>query len=100
MSPTPVPEEPKTSRARGKPAFIALGVLALVVVGGIGAYAYFTAGRESTDDAVIEADVVPVASRVSGVIASVLVHDNQTVKKGDPLLVLDAADFAARLAQA
>ncbi len=85
---------------RGKRAFIALGAIALFVLVGIGAYALVTAGRENTDDAVVEADVVAVTARVSGVIAELMVHDNQLVKKGDPLLVLDDKDLVARLTQA
>jgi membrane fusion protein, multidrug efflux system len=100
MSTGTVPEERTTSRPRGKRAFIVLGALALVVLGGIGVYAFFTAGQESTDDAVVDADVVMVTARVGGVIATLVVHDNQMVKKGDPLLTLDDADFVARLAQA
>jgi len=86
-------------QSRGKRAFLVLGAIALIVLGGIAAYAFYAAGRESTDDAVVEADVVPVTARVGGVIAKLVVHDNQTVKKGDVLLTLDDADFVAKLAQ-
>ena len=85
---------------QGKKAFIVLGALILVVLGGIAVYAFFTAGQEETDDAVVEADVVAVTARVGGVVARVLVHDNEAVKKGDLLLQLDDADLLARLAQA
>jgi membrane fusion protein (multidrug efflux system) len=86
-------------QGRGKRAFLVLGAIALIVLGGIAAYAFYAAGRESTDDAVVEADVVPVTARVGGLIAKLVVHDNQTVKKGDLLLTLDDADFVAKLAQ-
>lgn len=85
---------------RGKRAFLILGVIVLLVLGGIGTYAFFTSGEQSTDDAIVEADVVAVTARVSGLVAAVMVHDNQTVKEGDVLLRLDAADFVARQAQA
>ena len=85
---------------RGKRAFVVLGTLLLIVLAGIGGYAFYTAGQESTDDAIVEADVVAVTARVSGVVASVLVHDNQVVRKGDVLLQLDEADLLARQAQA
>ena len=85
---------------RGRRAFAVLGALLLVVVGGIGVYTFSTANRETTDDAVVEAEVVAVTSRVPGLIAEVLVHDNQLVKKGDPVLRLDSADLSARVAQA
>lgn len=85
---------------QGKRAFMVLGAVLLLVLGGIGVYAFVTAGQEETDDAVIEADVVAVTARVGGVVARLLVHDNQHVKKGDVLLQLDDADLQARLAQA
>jgi membrane fusion protein, multidrug efflux system len=58
------------------------------------------AHRQTTDDAQIEADVVPVAPRVGGQIADVKVSDNAKVKKGDVLIELDTADLQARLKQA
>lgn len=88
------------ARPRGRRAFAVLGVLILVVVGGIGVYTYSTSNREGTDDAVVEAEVVAVTSRVPGLVAEVLVHDNQLVKKGEPVLRLDSADLTARVAQA
>ena len=84
---------------KGKRAFIVLGALLLIVLGGIGVYAYFTAGQETTDDAVVEADVVAVTARVAGVVVTLIADDNQRVKKGDLLLQLDDADLAAKLAQ-
>lgn len=88
-----------TRRRRGMRAFIILGAILVVVVTAIVAYAFMTAGEESTDDAAVEADVVAVTSRVSGVVATVMARDNQEVAKGDALLELDQADFKARLEQ-
>lgn len=99
MSDVAVQESP-APKSRGGRAFAVLGALLLVVLGGVGAYAYFTAGQQETDDAIVEADVVPVTARVSGVVAELAVHDNQVVKKGDVLLQLDDADLQVRLAQA
>lgn len=92
--------DPPPRRRGGARAFIVLGTLAVLLVGGIGAYAVFTAGRESTDDAMVEADVVAVTARVGGVVRQLIAHDNQLVKKGELLLQLDDADFAAKVAQA
>ena len=75
------------------------GITAAVVLAMLG-WSWFTAGKESTDDAQIEADVVPVATRVAGQVLKLAVQDNQHVKKGDLILQLDDADFAARVAQA
>jgi membrane fusion protein, multidrug efflux system len=88
------------SPSRGKRAFLILGVLLLVVLGGVGAYAYLTGGQEATDDAIVDADVVAVTARVGGMVAELVARDNQLVKQGDPILRLDDADLQTRLAQA
>jgi len=48
----------------------------------------------------VEADVVPLAARVGGEVARVMVKDNQAVKKGDLVLVIDHADLATKVRQA
>lgn len=57
-------------------------------------------GVESTDDAVIEAHVTPISANVAGYISQVNIHDNQAVKKGDVLLVIDERDYQSHLAVA
>ena len=66
----------------------------------IGGYLISVAGEENTDDAQVEADVVPLGARVGGQVAALLVKDNQAVKVGQVLMQLDRADFAARVKQA
>jgi len=53
--------------------------------------------RESTDDAQVNAHIIPIAPRISGSVIDVLVKDNQTVKKGQVLVRLDPRDFQAKL---
>ncbi len=48
-----------------------------------------TRGRESTDDAFIEAHVIAISPQISEHVNRVLVSDNQIVKKGDLLVELD-----------
>jgi membrane fusion protein (multidrug efflux system) len=55
---------------------------------------------ESTEAAYIQADSSVVAPRVRGLVAQVLVAHNQPVRKGDPLVLIDAEEFDARLAAA
>lgn len=54
----------------------------------------------STDDAFIEAPVVPIAAQVAGTALEVAVSDNQVVAKGDLLVRIDPATWEARLHQA
>jgi membrane fusion protein (multidrug efflux system) len=58
------------------------------------------AGTESTDDAFIEAHVIPISSKVSGQVNRVYVMDNQPVQANDPLYDIDDRDYAAKLAEA
>jgi len=56
--------------------------------------------HESTDDAQVAGDIVPVIPRVTGYIAKVYITDNQYVRQGDTLFVLDPRDYQIRLEQA
>ena len=85
---------------RGRKAFLALGVAATALLLGIGLYAVLTHNQETTDDAQVEADVVPVAPRAAGQLLHLHVKENQHVHKGALLFELDDADYAARLDQA
>jgi len=71
--------------------------IGLVAYGGI---TWMGRGKENTDDAQIDADVVMLSSRVAGTVLKLHVSDNQAVKKGDLLLEIDPADLAAREKQA
>ncbi|MDO9376654.1 MAG: HlyD family secretion protein [Ferruginibacter sp.] len=78
-------------------------ILALLVVGGawFGITKYMHSQRhEETDDAQVEANISPVIPRVPGYVDEVRVKDNQMVKKGDTLLVLDSRDLQLKVEQA
>jgi len=78
-------------------------ILAVLVIGGaiFGISKYVHAlHHEETDNAQIDANVSPVIPRVSGYVTSIRVKDNQDVKKGDTLIVLDDRDLQIKLQQA
>lgn len=79
-------------------------VLIAMVVGAVllGALIVFLlgVGKESTDDAQVDSDVVSLGPRVGGQVLTVAVAENQTVKKGDLVLQLDDADYQAKVQQA
>lgn len=56
-----------------------------------------SASTQATDDAYVHADSTTVAPQVSGTIETVLIEDNQVVKKGDLLVTLDDRDFVAQV---
>ncbi len=55
---------------------------------------------QSTDDAYVETTTVSVSPKVAGQIVKVLVKDNQPVKAGDVVAVIDKVDYQVRLDQA
>ena len=76
-------------------------VLLIAIAVGISAYYMkFVAPYETTDDAFIDAHVTAVAPQVAGRVVSLLVQDNQTVKKGDVLLEIDPRDYQVKVDQA
>lgn len=78
-------------------------VLVLLVIGGswfgISKYLH-SKHHEETDDAQVEANISPVIPRVAGYVKEVRVKDNQRVKKGDTLLLLDERDLILKVQQA
>ena len=64
---------------------IGLGVIVLALAGA-GVWVFATSGREKTDDAQVDAHIVPIAARVGGTVAEVPVQDNQKVEAGAVLV--------------
>jgi membrane fusion protein (multidrug efflux system) len=79
---------------------LVVGAVVAVAAASLGAHAFLTRGDEFTDDAFVEADVVAVAPRVGGTISEVLVQENAPVKRGQPLVRIDDADYQAKARQA
>ena len=80
-----------------------LGTAAVIalIVGAFWFVRHQTYGKyqQSTEDAYLQADSVTVSARVSGYVSEVLVHENQDVKPGQPLLRIEAPDYPAQAAQ-
>jgi membrane fusion protein, multidrug efflux system len=95
------PANEPAPRSGRRTRLLAIGGLALAAAAlALGVHLFLTRGEETTDDAQVDADIVPVAPRVGGAAVRVLVKDNQLVHKGDLLFELDPADYAARGRQA
>jgi membrane fusion protein (multidrug efflux system) len=93
--------EPATPKRKLNKRFLI--IFSILIIGGaaFGIVKYNHAQHhEETDDAQIEASISPVIPRTAGYIAEIKVNDNQRVKKGDTLLVLDNRDLVIRLEQA
>ncbi len=94
------PHEPVIEKKSANRLYFIIGgaVLALILIYAI--YAFLTSGKESTDDAQVAADVVPVAPRVAGQVMNVYITENQIVHRGDLLVEIDPKDAQVKLAQA
>jgi membrane fusion protein (multidrug efflux system) len=90
----------KRLRSRGPRFRILLIVGAIVLlVGGFFLWRYFTS-YEDTDDAQVDGHLNSISARVSGHVAKLLVEDNQYVKAGTPLLLIDPKDYEVALDRA
>ncbi|RXV73651.1 HlyD family efflux transporter periplasmic adaptor subunit [Burkholderia stabilis] len=91
------------SQNNGKRKRMMTLLVAVIVIAAIayGLY-YFLVARfhEGTDDAYVNGNVVQITPQVTGTVIAVKADDTQTVKAGDPLVVLDPADSQVALQQA
>ncbi len=78
---------------------IAIGAVVIVVLA-VAVWLWATAGRETTDDAQVDAHVAPIAARVGGTVTSVPVKENQEVEAGAVLVVIDPRDYQVALDKA
>lgn len=78
---------------------IAIALALAALLGGF-AYMHFAGLSRSTENAYINADVLNVASQISGRVTAVYIKDNQQVHKGDALFDIDPEPFAIALQRA
>jgi membrane fusion protein, multidrug efflux system len=91
----------KTEKKKTNKKFAVILTALVVVGGGYGIYKYLHGqAHETTDDAQIEKNMNPIIPRVTGYITKVFVKDNQQVKKGDTLFVIDDKDYVVRVEEA
>ena len=78
----------------------ALVIIFIIVV--IGGYMFwrYSAAHESTDDAQVDGHIYSVTSRVSGTVNQVSFDENDYVKQGQVLAVLDPKDYQVALQRA
>lgn len=78
-------------------------VMAVMLIAGI-VFGYkkisYSMQNEDTENSQLQTNIVPVSPRIGGYVAAVYVADNQQVKKGDTLVVLDDRDLEIKVEQA
>jgi membrane fusion protein (multidrug efflux system) len=88
---------------RWRPRLVLYGLL-LVLLGlgtlyGLRIWQYYQT-HESTDDAYIVGNIIPISAQVHGTVVAVQVEENQPVDSGQVLAQLDRRDFDVRVKQA
>jgi len=93
-------ENQKQTKKMSKKMKIVLGIVAIIVlvfaVKGIYHAIYF----ESTDNAQIDGNIIPLKTTVSGFVTEICFTENQLVNKGDTLIVFDTVTLSAQVQQA
>jgi membrane fusion protein (multidrug efflux system) len=89
--------ETKKTNTKFRLIFIVLAVIGI----GYGGYKYIhSLSHETTDDAQVAKKMNPIIPRVAGYVTKVLVKDNDIVKKGDTLFIIDNSDYVVRVEEA
>jgi membrane fusion protein (multidrug efflux system) len=87
------------SRKLSKPMLIGLVIGVLALAFGIKTVLH-SRHHVTTDNAQVDGHITQIAPKVQAFVERVLVDDNQRVRQGDTLVVLDTRDLTLRLAQA
>ncbi|MDV5355843.1 HlyD family secretion protein [Enterobacter asburiae] len=93
-------QDDKPRKRPGKKPLIILGIVVVVMVVVALVWWLMTRNQETTDDAFTDGDAVTIAPKVAGYVTDLRVKDNQRVKKGDLLVVIDPRDATAQRDQA
>jgi len=82
-----------TAPAPGRSRLPLIGGAALLIALIAGAWAWVSAGKQSTDDAQVEGHITQLATRVGGTVVEVSVADNQHVEAGTVVARIDPRDY-------
>ncbi|MFI5103430.1 MAG: HlyD family efflux transporter periplasmic adaptor subunit [Terriglobales bacterium] len=95
----PAASEPAAGFLRAHAKWIAIIVVAAILLGTYFVWSYYTV-RESTDDAQVDGHINPISARISGTAIKVLHEDNDFVQAGTLLVELDPKDYQVAVAKA
>jgi membrane fusion protein (multidrug efflux system) len=97
----PAAADPATTRSwtRRIPLILGIALVVALTTWGVRRWIY-SRTHVSTDNAQVDGHITAIAPRIAGFIDRVLVEENQHVKAGDTLVVLDQRDLVNRLEQA
>lgn len=86
----------------GKVVALATAAILLIVGASFGAAQWlsYTSAHQETDDAYVTGHLHQISSRIDGTVQSVLIDDNQHVKEGQIIAILDPRDYQVKVNQA
>jgi membrane fusion protein (multidrug efflux system) len=87
-------------KGRARRIYFIIGGIVVVALLGWLLFELLTAGKETTDDAQVSADIVGVAPRIAGQVVAIHVQENQLVHRGDLVAEIDPRDAEVKMAQA
>lgn len=97
MENQPTNQSPKKKKS---PIRLVIIVIVLIAVGIFGfTRVKYALGHESTDNAQVETQLIPVLPRVAGYVKSIVIKDYDSVKAGQLLVELDDAELQSQLLQ-
>ena len=90
------------SESGSKKKFIIPIVIVVAIIAAIWGFKTWSYSRahESTDDAQVDGDIVPVLAKVGGYVTSISTDENQHVTEGQILVTLDDAEYKVRVESA
>ncbi len=90
----------RVKKPKNPKRFIIIGVVAAVILTVGIIYWVIGSHYENTDNAQLDANIVPIRASVAGYIKTIHFKDNEHVKKGQLLINIDETDLKTRVAQA
>jgi membrane fusion protein (multidrug efflux system) len=90
----------RLERVRGSMRARAIAAVGILILVAGAAWWWLSRGTQSTDDAQVDGDVIPIAAKVGGVVKDLKVDDNQAVQPGTVLASIDPRDYEAAVARA
>jgi membrane fusion protein (multidrug efflux system) len=94
-----VPDAPPKKKKRLW-LFVVLAILVLLAVFKGIQYVAFARTHVTTDNAFLDADITEVSAQVSGIVKQILVHENDHVRTGQLLAIIDDSNYKAAVSQA
>jgi membrane fusion protein, multidrug efflux system len=99
-TPTPATLKPTIGKLLQLDYRYRVGLVIVLVVCGMGARSFANRDTQTTDNAIVQCDIIDIVAEVNGIIESVNFKDDQQVNAQDIIIKLDSRQYAAELMKA